>query len=134
MPCVIYAVATRALGAGRRSRDDPPAWARVRTQAGPWIELHASLTTGPAGSQVAVILQRAGARALRPLVVEAYGLTDRERELLPCLLRGESTKEIAAALAISPYTVQEHLKSLFEKFGVKSRLEMVGRIFLQQGR
>ncbi|MCC7380379.1 MAG: helix-turn-helix transcriptional regulator [Deltaproteobacteria bacterium] len=46
-------------------------------------------------------------------------------------MRGLSTKEIAQALAISPFTVQDHLKSIFEKTGVRTRGELVGHVFLE---
>ncbi len=46
-------------------------------------------------------------------------------------MRGQSTKEMAAALHVSPYTIQDHLKSIFEKTGVRSRNELVGQIFLE---
>lgn len=132
LPYVVYAVANRAMRAGRHGgREDPPAWARLRVRSGRWIELHGSRTSGEDGGQLAVILQEAAARTLSPLIAEAYGLTERERDVLPYLLRGASTKEIAAALGISPYTVQEHFKSLFEKFGVNRRLEMIGKVFFQ---
>ena len=58
-------------------------------------------------------------------------LTDRERQITAACVRGRSTREIAQQLAISPYTVQDHLKAIFEKTGVRSRGELMGQIFLE---
>jgi hypothetical protein len=46
-------------------------------------------------------------------------------------MKGLSTKEIAQALAISPFTVQDHLKSIFDKTRVHTRGELVGQVFLE---
>lgn len=50
-------------------------------------------------------------------------LTPREREVLDQLVAGQSSKEIARGLAISDDTVKSHLKRIYQKLGVRSRLE-----------
>jgi Bacterial regulatory proteins, luxR family len=46
------------------------------------------------------------------------------------VLPGRSTSEIAAGLAVSARTVQEHLETVFDKTGVRSRRDLVGGVFL----
>jgi DNA-binding CsgD family transcriptional regulator len=48
-------------------------------------------------------------------------LSEREREVLAHLAAGETNREIAAALTISPHTVGRHVENLFAKLGVTSR-------------
>ena len=79
--------------------------------------------------QIIVIVERVQPRSLAPDIAAAYGLTKRESEKMRYLLQGLSTKQIAAALGISPYTVQEHFTAIFEKTGVRSRRELVGKVF-----
>lgn len=51
----------------------------------------------------------------------ADGLSDRERDVLTHLAAGETNKEIAEALRISPHTVRRHVEHIFTKLGVTSR-------------
>lgn len=55
-------------------------------------------------------------------------LTEREREVLDELLRGYRVPAIARRLSISPYTVRNHLKSVFKKVGVQSQGELVEKL------
>jgi DNA-binding NarL/FixJ family response regulator len=63
--------------------------------------------------------------------LELANLTNREREILLCLSKGLSDKQIADALNISVWTVHGHVKNVFEKLGVHSRTEAVIK-FLQK--
>jgi DNA-binding CsgD family transcriptional regulator len=132
---VLLAVAARArepAGAGGAGGvSEPPPRARVRTRSGRWLVLHglALGTAGAGGSPSAVVVEPALAPEVAPLIVAAYDLSPRERQVAQRVMLGGSTAEIARALSISPYTVQDHLKAIFEKVGVRSRGEMVRRIF-----
>ena len=59
--------------------------------------------------------------------VEAFDLSDREHEVLRTAASGGSNKEVAAALGISPRTVQEHLRSVFRKLGAASESSTANR-------
>ena len=55
--------------------------------------------------------------------LQRRNLTSRELDVLQLLVRGRSNKELASALRISEDTVKSHLKTLFEKLGVRDRTE-----------
>ena len=61
--------------------------------------------------------------------MSAYGLTEREKDVTRLVLQGNATTEISSALSVSTQTVQQHLKSVFDKTGVRSRRDLVGKVF-----
>lgn len=56
---------------------------------------------------------------------DSIRLTDREMEILQYLPTRLSTSDIAGCLEISPNTVKTHLRSIYGKFGVRSRNEAI---------
>ena len=68
---------------------------------------------------------------IAPLIADAYGLTKREAEITQLVLRGLSTAEVSGELHITPNTVRDHFKAIFDKVGVRSRRELVGQVFAQ---
>lgn len=52
-------------------------------------------------------------------------LTEREREIVTCLVQGKSVREIAEANFISTHTVRNHIKSVYRKLGVHTRLDLM---------
>lgn len=130
LPTAVHAVAGRALRTAE-SHDDPGevALARVLSRSGTWIVLHGTSLVASGSRRAAVIVEPAHPARITPLLMSAYGLTEREQQLTRLVLRGDSTAEIAEQLVVSPHTVQEHLKKIFEKTGVRSRRELVGKVF-----
>jgi DNA-binding CsgD family transcriptional regulator len=130
LPSAVLAVAGQALRTAEHP-DEPGqvAVSRVLSRSGSWVVLHgASLVSGGA-RRVAVIVEPAHPARIAPLLMSAYGLTEREQQVTRLVLQGNSTAEIAQRLVVSAHTVQQHLKSVFDKTGVRSRRDLVGKVF-----
>ncbi|GAA1248812.1 hypothetical protein GCM10009609_10290 [Pseudonocardia aurantiaca] len=130
LPPAVLSVATRALRTAK-SRDRPGevALARVLSRGGTWVVLHGANLLSAREHRVAVIIEPAHPARIYPLLMSAYGLTERERDVTRLTLQGFSTAQIADELVVSTHTVQQHLKSIFEKTGVRSRRDLVGKVF-----
>jgi DNA-binding CsgD family transcriptional regulator len=132
IPPVVTAVASRARSiADGREPSGALARARVRTPSDIWLTVRGSVLRREDDAATAVTLEPAGPHELAPLIADACELTGRERAVTQLVALGLATDAIADRLHVSPWTVQDHLKSIFEKVGVSSRGELVGRIFFE---
>jgi len=66
----------------------------------------------------------------RASVGQSLGLTRREIQIVQSLSDGLSSKEIGRQLSISPWTVKNHLQSVYEKAGVNTRIGLLNRLSL----
>jgi DNA-binding CsgD family transcriptional regulator len=126
LPPYIYVLAARVAA----SRQRQPARVRARAADGTWVVIRAAaLTTGSgAAAGYAITLEAAPADDLVPLLMRAWGLTRREREVARLVIDGRSTEDIATALFISEHTVRGHLKTMFAKVGVSRRQDMAATL------
>ena len=123
-----FLVIMQVMAIGGRSSGSGSFRARLRDAQGQWAVLEASPLIGADEDQIAVTIEPASGDQLVSLLFAAYGLTAREREICGEVMAGHSTSDIANRLFISSNTVQDHLKSLFAKVGVRSRGELVARL------
>ena len=123
LPAVIYPAAATA----RMDSSGAGAHAIVQAVDRRWVMIEAAKLEGDDGGQIAVTLRAATATETFKLLCRAYALSERERQVVAALVAGLDTRAVAQRLFISRYTVQDHLKSIFTKTGVRSRRELLAR-------
>lgn len=124
LPYSIYSLALRAAREGH-------AVARIRARSGRWLTVHAEAAAATGGA-ISLILQPSRPHEIAQILAGAYGLTAREAEVARLVAAGCNNEEIARLLFVSRYTVEDHLKKSYEKLGVRSRSELVSRLFFDQ--
>lgn len=108
--------------------DVPAARSAFRAQAVDFLEkpFDDAQLRGAIDTAFALETQRlAGAELRRADAAKLARLTPREREVLEYAVEGKHAKEIAAALRISPRTVEVHKTRIMEKLGVRNVAELV---------
>lgn len=127
IPIIPLLALARAVAAGHEQSEPR---LHLRDRAGRWLVLHAScLSGGAADGSVALVIEPAKNVEVAPIIIEAYGLSPRERDVVRCIARGLSTPDITAELFLSPHTVRGYIKAVFEKVGVSSRGELIAKLF-----
>jgi DNA-binding NarL/FixJ family response regulator len=124
IPASAYNVAAQLL-ANEEGVDDNPAWARVHLVDGRWLSLRAG-RLGSTG-QIAVTIEEASPAERLGVFSRAFGLSDRESELMTHLTSGADTRGLAGRMYLSENTVQDYFKSIFAKTATRSRGALLSR-------
>jgi DNA-binding CsgD family transcriptional regulator len=101
-------------GHGERLRIEITALGKGRTQLHLWRE--PSHEVPPPAGEVPVV------------AAPSDGLTQREREVALLVADGLRSREVAERLGIASQTVKSHLKTIFDKLGVRNRVELARRL------
>lgn len=127
IPASAYNVAGQLL-ALEQGVDDHRATARVHLGEGFWVTVRAARLGATEGSPgIAVTLEESSPPERLDMYARASGLSNREAELLGLLAAGGDTRDLAARMTVSENTVQDHLKSIFDKTGARNRATLLGR-------
>lgn len=129
IPASAYNVAAQLL-AVEENVDRNPSTARVHLSEGLWVSLRAArIGDAEPSSQrnIAVTIEETSPTERVSLFGRAFGLSEREIELLDHLTAGTDTKELARRMFLSEYTVQDHLKSIFSKTSTHNRRSLLSR-------
>ena len=127
LPMPLLAAAA-AAGQDQAGGERPVPAVRLRTTSGNWLSVHASTLHGPDGPSTVLILEEPGPGEITSLILDSHGVTGGQAKVVALVLRGYSTKQIVSQLAISQYTVQEHIRAVFDKVGVRSRQELAAAL------
>jgi DNA-binding CsgD family transcriptional regulator len=125
---VICNVASRAIAHSDGYSPLGAARARVRVASGAWAVVEGEPLDGSRDRAVAVTIRPAAPEEILDLRYLAHDLTPRERQLVTLLLGGLDTRAITERMFVSPHTVQDHLKSVCRKVGVKTRKELIATL------
>src|SRR5262249_42747291 len=128
LPATIYPVAMRARAGGAATG----AHALERVTDGRWVVIEAAPLEERGHGEIAVTLRNATPRETFGRYSRVYGLSPREREVVAALLAGHNTRGVTERFFISRHTVQDHLKSVFEKMSIHSRREMLAKFSASQ--
>ncbi len=96
--------------------------------SGRWLRLHVVPMVDGDGS-IAVTVEAARPGDLAQVLLDSYGLTARETEIVLSLCRGMPTRDIADELCLSTHTVRDHLKAIYARTGVTGRGGLVADLF-----
>lgn len=133
IPLAILTLAKQCRTRACRAADGVPdtVMLRSRGRSGRWYVIQGSVAEPDrsGAAPTVVVVRPMLPRELAPMLTRLYRLSPRERDIIAAVVRGDTNKEIAQRLAISPHTVKHHLDRACAKTGARGRRELIARLF-----
>jgi DNA-binding CsgD family transcriptional regulator len=134
LPLPLLAVIRRLEALDRGEPDAPPAALRLRARDATLVTVDATHLRDAAGTlSAALTIAPAASSERTSLLLVAHGLTPAQLRVAQLVLQGLTTRQIMGRLRISEHTVQDHLKAVFDKVGVRSRRDLVATLMRPSG-
>lgn len=130
-PLLLLALVRRLEALERGDDSGAVPAATLSTPRGALLGLHAARLRGSSGSMsgaVAVTLAPPTLDNRIAMRMAAYRFTPAQRRVAALLVKGCSTKEMTAVLQVGGDTIQDHLKAIFARTGVRTRRELVSAL------
>ena len=90
--------------------------------------VRACIISGSGEACLMLLIESASRQDVVRSALARYPLSPREAEVAALVLRGHSNRRIADSLVLTEYTVEDHLKRIFAKVGVRSRSSLASKI------
>jgi DNA-binding CsgD family transcriptional regulator len=131
IPAAAYNVAAALVAAEEGVVVGEP-WSRVHLGGSRWVTVKADRmgaggVTDAAQRDIAVSIEPSTPAERTDLFARVHGLSARETEVLTLLGNGLSSHEVADRLVLSEHTVNDHVKSVLEKTGARTRQVLMSR-------
>jgi DNA-binding CsgD family transcriptional regulator len=123
LPAVLKALVPQ-LRARLRARDDTSTAALLTVD----VCVRACNMSAPESKSLLLVLERVQRRNAVAHNLQRYALSPRECDVTMLVLYGHSNRRIADQLILTEYTVEDHLKRIFVKLGVRSRTALAAKI------
>jgi DNA-binding CsgD family transcriptional regulator len=104
----------------------------ARTELMTAYELFADMGAAAFAERARIELEATGAKARKRVVDAATDLTPQESQVARLVANGDTNREAAAKLFLSPATVEYHLRKVYQKFGVSSRMQLMRKMALER--
>jgi DNA-binding CsgD family transcriptional regulator len=123
LPTVLISLVPQ-LRARLREREDTSTAALLTVD----LCVRACHMSGPTSRHLLLVLERVQRRDAVAQNLERFALSPRECDVVMLVLYGHSNRRIADQLFLTEYTIEDHLKRVFAKLGVKSRTALAAKI------